>query len=236
METAFKTWDNPNEALEEVERRIHDGVPLDKLRDRAQAYVNALCAYFPWTLPNPGSVILEIGSGVGYIIEAIFQRFQPHKIIGLDISPSMIEKAKERMHRDGVDSSTIQFLTYDGIHIPASDDTIDYVYSVACLQHIPKAFVYNLFGEVLRILKPSGYAALHFIAFSYLQEQNKQLPFRKEIKKQLANMEGHWHFYYSKDELFYVISEGYGGSHIHICEENGSIWTSFGKDKDRVKY
>jgi ubiquinone/menaquinone biosynthesis C-methylase UbiE len=86
---------------------------------------------------------------------------------------SMLEKAKERMHRDGVGSSAIQFLAYDGIHIPASDDTIDYVYSVACLQHVPKAFVYNLFDEILRILKPSGYAALHFLAFSHLREQNE---------------------------------------------------------------
>jgi protein-L-isoaspartate O-methyltransferase len=81
VETAFKTWDNPNEALEEVERRIHDGVPLDKLHDRALAYVNALCTYFPWTLPNPGSAILEIGSGVGYIIEVILQLLGPHRLL-----------------------------------------------------------------------------------------------------------------------------------------------------------
>jgi UDP-N-acetylglucosamine 2-epimerase len=62
-------------------------------------------------------------------------------------------------------------------------------------------------------------------------QQNKHLPFPEEIKKQLANKEGHWHFFYSEDELFYVISEGYGGSHIHICEENGSTGQALEKTK-----
>jgi SAM-dependent methyltransferase len=228
---AFKTWDRPDETLEGVERRIHDGVSIDKLPARANGYVNALCSFFPWATPRAGAVILEIGSGVGYIMEAANRKFRPSRIIGLDVAPRMVEKAKERLARDGVDMPA-EFLIYDGITIPMEAQSVDYVYSVACLQHIPKPYVYHLFGEMMRILKPAGFAALHFLAFSVLKLHKGSIDFPREIVRQLAGAEGHWHHFYSADELSYVLTHGYGAKRVQVVEAQGSIWASFAPGRE----
>ena len=223
---AFKTWDRPEETLAAVERRIHDGVPLGTLRARAEWYVRNLSTLFPSAVPREGGVILEIGSGVGYIMEAANKRFRPSRIIGLDVAPAMVERAKERLARDNI-AMPAEFLVYDGITVPMESQSVDYIFSVACLQHIPKPYVYNLFSEMLRILKPSGFAALHFLAFSLLKHRKNEVDFPREIARQLAGAEGHWHHFYSTEELSYVLTYGYGAKQLKIIETDGTLWASF---------
>jgi SAM-dependent methyltransferase len=91
--------------------------------------------------------------------------------------------------------------TYDGVSIPFADGTLDFIYSVACLQHIPRPFVFNLLFEVKRLLKPTGYAVLHFQSTSGLPEQERYYPWRTEIDNQINNREAHWHHYYTEQEL-----------------------------------
>lgn len=228
---AFKTWNRAQESLASIERRIHDGVPTSKLRERATEYVGILSSTFPWALPSPGAVILEIGSGVGYIMEAACKKLRPLKIIGLDVAPAMIEKAKERFARDNV-SIPAEFLCYDGITVPMPAQSVDYIYSVACLQHIPKPYVYHLFGEMLRILKPGGAAALHFLSFSVLKLRKNSFDFQQEIAQQLAGAEGHWHHFYSREELMQVLTYGYDALRVEVSETPGALWAAFaGKAK-----
>ncbi|MGA3067275.1 MAG: class I SAM-dependent methyltransferase [Tepidisphaeraceae bacterium] len=224
---AFKTWNRAEDSLGSIEARIHDGVPIDKLHDRADGFVKALSSIFPWAMPREGAAILEIGSGVGYIMEAACRKLHPSRMIGLDIAPAMIEKAKERLARDHV-AIPAEFLAYDGITIPMAPKSVDFVYSVACLQHIPKPYVYNLFGEILRILKPSGTATLHFLSFSMLKLHQGSYDLKREIAKQLAGTEGHWHHCYSREELMQVLTYGYGAERVEVAETDISIWAAFG--------
>jgi SAM-dependent methyltransferase len=85
---------------------------------------------------------MEIGSGLGYVLHAAVRRYKPRLAIGLDVAPSMIEKAKARLARDDVVDARMQFLLYDGLTIPLAENGIDYVFSVASLQHVPKVYVY----------------------------------------------------------------------------------------------
>ena len=114
---SFDTWNIDEETLEQVEARIHDGVPIGKLRARAEGYVKTIQKLFPDAAPPPGCRAMEIGSGVGYIMEAFQNRFQPAELIGLDVAPGMVHKAVERLQRDQVDSSNITFWVYDGNYI-----------------------------------------------------------------------------------------------------------------------
>ena len=124
------------------------------------------------------------------------------------------------------------FLIYDGITIPIKSESIDFIYSVACLQHIPKPYVYNLFGEILRILKPSGSAALHFLAFSALKLWER-FDLRREIGQQLLGAEVHWHHFYSAEELSYVLEHGYGAQRVKVVDtQDGSIWAAFTHGSD----
>ena len=96
LHPAFQTWNQRDEPLESVEARIHDGVPLDQLHERAWGYLNTLYTLFPYAAPKETDVVVEIGPGVGYIMEAMMNRFSPARIIGLDVAPAdaadMIEK------------------------------------------------------------------------------------------------------------------------------------------------
>lgn len=234
MHKAFKSWNPQNESLTDIEKRIHDDISLDKLGERAERYLNTMGYLFPWSLPNENSIILEVGSGVGYILEAALKRFNPSRIIGLDVAPAMIENAKKRLERDGVNDPRVEFLLYDGINIPIPDNSLDFIYSVACIQHIPKPYTYNLFFEMLRILKPTGFSAFQVLSFSFLPTHVAGEPFRYEVNRQVNGEEGHWHHFYSFDEMFYILSAGIGAKYIDIYDTDFELYACFGKDRDRV--
>ena len=70
---AADVWNDPAESLDSVNRRIHDGVPLHRLEERARNYVAHILDPFPYAEVKAGSSILEIGSGTGYIMSAMDQ-------------------------------------------------------------------------------------------------------------------------------------------------------------------
>jgi ubiquinone/menaquinone biosynthesis C-methylase UbiE len=227
MHSAFKTWDHAEESLESIERRIHDGVPISALHSRATSYVETMYSLFPYAVPNKSDVVMEVGSGVAYIMQAVMDRFQPARIIGLDVAPAMIEHAKARLARDGVDASRFEFWAYDGIQVPAQDGTVDHIYSVAALQHVPKLYVYHLFAEMLRLLR-GGFAVIHLIAFSHMANHYGKLapPFIEEVNMQLAGAEGQWMNFYAKEELTAVLA-ALGAAHVEVVQRDGALWTAF---------
>jgi phytanoyl-CoA hydroxylase len=229
MHAAFKAWDRASEPLETTELRIHDGAPLEGLSKRAHWYLNTLRHLFPWTAPRPDAVVLEIGSGLGYVMEAALAQYEPRRVIGLDVAPSMIEKAKARLQRDRVTDARLEFLLYDGVTIPLPDDSVDYVYSVAALQHVPKVYVYNLFLEIKRVLSPTGFCSIHLLSCNNIREHSRSVPFAQEIGSQLRGEDTHWHHFYSFDELLCVLADGVEAKQIDIVDGEVSIWASFGK-------
>lgn len=229
MHAAFKAWDRASEPLETTELRIHDGAPLEGLGKRAHWYLNTLRHCFPWTIPRPGAVVMEIGGGLGYVMEAALAQFDPRRVIGLDVAPSMIEKAKARLRRDGVTDPRLEFLSYDGVTIPLSDNSVDYIYSVAALQHVPKVHVYNLFLEIKRILSPTGFCGLHLLSCNNIRDHSRYVPFAQEIGSQLRGEDTHWHHFYSFDELLCVLADGVEAKQVDIIDGEVSIWASFAK-------
>ncbi|HEV3241021.1 MAG TPA: phytanoyl-CoA dioxygenase family protein [Casimicrobiaceae bacterium] len=229
MHAAFQAWDRASEPLETTELRIHDGAPLEGLPKRAQWYIGTLQQLFPWATPTPGATVMEIGSGLGYVMEAALARYQPRRVIGLDVAPSMLEKARARLQRDGVTDPRLEFLLYDGITVPLADNSVDYVYSVAALQHVPKTYVYNLFLEIKRILSPSGFCGIHLLSCNNIGEHSRLVPFAQEIGNQLRGEDTHWHHFYAFDELLRVLADGVEAKQIDIVDGDVSIWASFAK-------
>jgi|SRR5579862_1206537 len=234
MHDAFKTWDRGDEPLESTEMRIHDGVAREELRARGRRYLARLRDYFPWSIPERGKVVMEIGSGMGYPMEAALEAFDPRCLIGLDVARSMIAKAKTRFVRDGVRNSGLSFLLYDGVTIPLRDQSVDFVYSVAALQHVPKVYVYNLLFDILRVLSPSGWCAIHLLSFGTIRQS--WFSFANEVAQQLAGKEGHWHHFYAFDELLHVLDAGIGARQIEIIEdEQATIWVCFTRNGDTFR-
>jgi ubiquinone/menaquinone biosynthesis C-methylase UbiE len=227
--TAARTWDDPTESLDATNARIHDGVAIDQLEARADTYVTAIFDQFPRINPAATRTILEVGSGTGFIMEGV-ERYLTHRgvapasITGLDIAPNMLAKAKARIGG----RRPFDFLLYDGVNVPIGDDSIDLVYSVAALQHVPKLYVYNLFLEIRRILKPGGFAVLHFLSFRLIPEHVKLEPWVNEIRRQLNNETGHWHHFYAAEELNYVLRYASGFPFVDV-RDGDSLWVCVGK-------
>jgi SAM-dependent methyltransferase len=220
---AAQTWNIRDETLESVNRRIHDGVRLDDLEQRANRYVADIFNLFPYASLKDDASVMEIGSGTGYIMEALdsyskSQRIRLQQIIGLDIAEHMIEKAKRRLgERPG-----LSFIHYDGINVPITDKSFDMIYSVAALQHVPKPYVYNLFFEIYRLLKDDGHAVIHLLGFKLLPKQEQLFRWRDEIRRQIYKLEGHWHHFYSAEELLFVLAAT-NFKHVDI-RDGESIW------------
>jgi len=104
--------------------------------------------------PKENWIILEIGCGVGRIINYLREYIKFHRIIGVDISESMIEYAKKDLDID----KRIEFHVNSGYDLSMiSSDTIDFVYSVDVFIHIYDVdIILNYLREVKRVLKDGG--------------------------------------------------------------------------------
>ena len=166
-----QAWVRPS-TLEGLNKRIHDGVPLDQLAaraaDRRDTFFELL---FPYARPTDGARVLELGQGVGWIMESMLERYPIAEIVGLDVSPVMIESAQRALER----STRPTYVLYDGLHVPLEDDSFDNVYSVACLQHIEKHHAFLAMKELVRLLKPGGHGTLHLISIHHLPQSGRTL-------------------------------------------------------------
>ncbi len=205
---AAQTWDR-EEPIEKTAGRIHDGHKGDvALAQRARGYVERMIfGTYPNSLPPAEGTVMEIGSGIGWIMQAMNEHLQTNQraareIIGLDIAPNMLAKAKTRLGTQ----PPYQFLIYDGISVPLPDKHLDLIYSVASLQHVPKAYVYNLFFEIQRLLKDGGHAIIHLPATDVLQLHWTRERWQNEITIQVKGQEAHWMFFYTKKELEDVLA------------------------------
>lgn len=225
---AAKTWDAKHESLDSIERRIHDCESITKLRERGRNYVSNIFSFFPWLRVPHDASIVEIGPGVGYIMQAVAERYPSASITGLDIASGMIEHARSRLRRDGVPEDKFKFVHYDGVHFPFPDNSVDFFYSVAAIQHIPKPFAYNIFLEAMRCLKPTGSMAIHLLHWDSLEIEG-QIPFREEVAQQIEGREGHWHHFYDRTELERVIERGLKAPYYQVSDKGVNIWAAWCK-------
>lgn len=97
--------------------------------------------------------ILEVGCGVGRLLKHFYSVYE-YEVTGVDISPNMIERAKEYL------AGTIQFpelYVVDGT-LPIKDATVDLVYSFLVFQHIQTTDeVRKYIDEAIRVLRPGGF-------------------------------------------------------------------------------
>jgi ubiquinone/menaquinone biosynthesis C-methylase UbiE len=213
--TAYATTWLADESLESISRRIHDGVPDERLMERARGYRDWLFDTYPAARPDPETRVMELGSGVGWIMEAVLERFAVREIVGVDISDNMVKRAQERFsHPDA------RFVVYDGFHVPFEDGYFGTIYSVAAMQHIEKHVAFLLFEELYRLLAVGGHAVIHLLAVDHIPEGVTS--YREECWNHVRNVPTHWHHYYSFDELFVLFSQIIGVDDLDITYQEAS--------------
>ncbi|HRP98892.1 MAG TPA: class I SAM-dependent methyltransferase [Terrimesophilobacter sp.] len=90
----------------------------------------------PHLLPHlaPGLSLLDVGSGPGTMTVDFAQRVAPARVVGVDASADVVEKAAAHASDRGV--SNIEFIVGDAYHLPFSDGEFDVVHTHQTLQHV----------------------------------------------------------------------------------------------------
>ena len=102
---------------------------------------------------QPGEVVVDIGSGGGLDSFLAARRVGPTgKVIGVDMTPSMLERAREAAKKAGLDN--VEFRFGKAENLPVEDNSVDVVLS-NCVINLceDKAIVFN---EAFRVLKDGG--------------------------------------------------------------------------------
>lgn len=120
------------------------GTPAGKLRARRRAEL-----IFTSAKLNPGALVLELGCGTG-LFTAMFARTGA-KIIAVDISPELIEKAKAR----GLSKDRVQFLC-QSFEKSKFKGPFDAVIGSSVLHHLD---VQPALSRIYELLKPGGVMA-----------------------------------------------------------------------------
>lgn len=104
-----------------------------------------------------GDTVVDLGSGAGndcFIARALTG--ETGKVIGIDMTEAMIDKARENTKKLGF--TNISFLLGDIENMPINDNTADVVISNCVLNLVPDKE--KAFNEIYRILKPGGHLSV----------------------------------------------------------------------------
>jgi arsenite methyltransferase len=99
-----------------------------------------------------GDTVLDLGCGAGFDAFLAARRVGSGKVIGVDMTPAMLEKAKENAAKYGVEN--VEFKLGDIEELPIADESIDIVISNCVINLAPDKD--RVFSEAYRVLKKGG--------------------------------------------------------------------------------
>lgn len=106
------------------------------------------------------SAIFEYGCGPGRNLLRL-AKLGFGIVAGTDISPYNIANAEKLLDLNGFKNRFLQH--NDGCHIPCSDDLMDVVFEVICLQHICSYSIRSIIlSEMARVTRPGGIMVCQF--------------------------------------------------------------------------
>jgi cyclopropane fatty-acyl-phospholipid synthase-like methyltransferase len=122
--------------------------------------------------PELGGTCVEIGCGAGRMSRALAGDFD--RVLGLDVSADMIERARKSM------PDNVELHQVEEPAIPAGDGEVDAVFSVHVLQHLDSfEAVRRYLAEARRALRPGGSMMVHITL------QSRPLPLWRRARIEL---------------------------------------------------
>lgn len=104
-----------------------------------------------------GNTVIDLGSGAGndcFVARA--EAGEDGRVIGIDFTPAMIEKARANAQKLGF--SNVEFRQGDIENMPVSSNVADVIVSNCVLNLVPNKD--GVFKEIFRVLKPGGHFSI----------------------------------------------------------------------------
>ncbi len=167
--------------------------------------------------------LLDVGCGLGYGSTFFSQHYSPKLVVGVDISPDQIARAKKHQ-ASSIASGKLRFTIGEAESLPFTDNSFDCVLSVEAAQHFSS--IDDFSKEVSRILKPNG----KLVMTSFF-------PKNKEGIDALNRIVPDYQIHGSQvtvDEIAKVLSQQLKNVEVTSIGEN--VWDGFSKWLDQIGY
>jgi arsenite methyltransferase len=100
-----------------------------------------------------GETVLDLGSGAGLDCFLAAKKVDENgKVIGIDMTPEMVEKARENATKG--DFKNVEFRLGEIENLPVADNSVDVIISNCVINLSPDK--QRVFNEAFRVLKPKG--------------------------------------------------------------------------------
>jgi ubiquinone/menaquinone biosynthesis C-methylase UbiE len=105
---------------------------------------------------RPGMRLLDCGSGPGTITLGLAEAVAPGEVIGIDVSPLQVERARTLAAEHGVDN--VRFELGNIYELPFDDASFDVAWANAVLMHLREPVA--ALREMRRVVRPGGLVAV----------------------------------------------------------------------------
>jgi SAM-dependent methyltransferase len=163
-----------------------------------------------------GDTYVDLGSGAGIdCFLAADKVGRTGKVIGVDMTPEMIDKARENVKKTGLEN--VEFRLGEIEHLPVSDGSVDVITSNCVINLSPDKKA--VFSDAFRVLKPGGKIMISDIVLL------KELP--EAVLQSAQAYVGCISGAMLKDDYLDIVKE-VGFEDIEILGENsaGDVWVS----------
>ena len=127
---------------------------------------------------SPGARILDLCCGAGFLARLLTER--AFAVTGIDLSSSMLEKARERVARKGV--RNVRLLQMDAANLKFADDSFDIVYAPYVISVVPDPVAVT--REMRRVCRPGG----RIVILNHFRSRN---PLMARIERMISPLTVH---------------------------------------------
>lgn len=135
-------------------RRVgYDEAVINDIPDDVIASFAGVAHPFHFGLPRPGETVLDVGSGAGVDAIIAAKAVGPEgRVIGVDMTPEMLDAARRNTERMGLDN--VEFRKGLVERLPVDAESIDLVISNGVLNLMVDK--HGAYKQIARALKPGG--------------------------------------------------------------------------------